>query len=104
MIVTIVTLHLATRCMPAETTKTFESTAPKYRAVLGLLRKNDWVSKDVRRAGRIYVWASRVDADRTCTQEWKKFVADKYGAPAGIEYLHSPVMVDNREGTLGVAA
>jgi len=50
------------------------------------------------------VWASRADADRLYTPEWKKFVADKYGAPGDIEYLHSPVMVDNREGTISVAA
>jgi hypothetical protein len=104
MIVTIVTFHLAKPGTLAEMTKTFQSTAPKYQAVPGLLRKNYWVSEDGRRAGGIYVWASRADADRMYTAEWKKFVADKYGAPADIEYLHSPVMVDNRAGTISVAA
>ena len=44
------------------------------------------------------------DADRVYTPEWKKFVEGKYGTPPSIEYLHSPVMVDNREGTISVAA
>jgi hypothetical protein len=104
MIVTIVTFHLAKPSTLADMTKTFQSTAPKYQGVPGLLRKNYWVSEDGRRAGGIYVWASRADADRMYTAEWKKFVADKYGAPADIVYLHSPVMVDNREGTISVAA
>jgi len=104
MIVTIVTFHLAKPSTLAEMTKTFQATAPKYQAVPGLLRKNYWMSEDGRRAGGIYVWASRADADRLYTPEWKKFVADKYGAPGDIEYLHSPVMVDNREGTISVAA
>jgi hypothetical protein len=60
--------------------------------------------EDGRRAGGIYVWASRADADCVYTREWKAFVAEKYGAPPTIEYLHSPVMVDNREGTITVAA
>ena len=51
-----------------------------------------------------YEWASRADADRAFTPDWKKFVESKYGTPPVIEYLHSPVMVDNREGTISVAA
>jgi hypothetical protein len=50
------------------------------------------------------VWESRADADRLYTPEWKAFVEGKYGAPPLIEYLHSPVMVDNRDGTISVAA
>jgi hypothetical protein len=38
------------------------------------------------------------------TADWKAFVTGKYGAPPSIEYLHSPVMVDNREGRISVAA
>ena len=77
--------------------------ATKYRRVPGLLRKNYWMSEDGRRAGGIYVWAERADADRLYTDEWKKFVTGKYGRPLKIEYLRSPVMVDNREGSISVA-
>jgi len=104
MIVTIVTFHLPKPATLAEMTATFESTAPKYRGIPGLLRKNYWMSEDGRRAGGIYVWQSRADADRIYTPEWKAFVAGKYGAPPTIECLHSPVMVDNRDGTISVAA
>ena len=47
---------------------------------------------------------SRADADRVYTDEWRKFVEGKYGTPPSIEYLHSPVMVDNSSGTISVAA
>jgi hypothetical protein len=104
MLVTIVTFNLAEPSTLGEITKVFQGTAPKYQGMLGLLRKNYWMSEDGRRAGGIYVWASRADADRVYTSEWKKFVEGKYGAPPVIEYLHSPVMVDNREGTISVAA
>ena len=104
MIVTIVTFDLARPATLEDITKVFQSTAPKYRGMPGLLRKNYWMSEDGRRAGGIYVWKSRADADRIYTSEWKAFVAEKYGAPPVIEYLHSPVMVDNRDGTISVAA
>jgi len=78
--------------------------SPKYQGITGLLRKNYWMSEDGQRAGGIYVWKTRADADRVYTPEWKKFVEGKYGSPPTIEYLHSPVMVDNRNGTISVAA
>src|SRR5271170_1516963 len=104
MIVAIVTFHLAQPTTLAEITKTFQSTAPKYQGMAGLLRKNYWLSEDGRRAGGIYVWSSRADAERVYNTEWKKMVESKYGSPPDIEYLHSPVMVDNRDGNISVAA
>jgi hypothetical protein len=104
MIVAIVTFHLPQPTTLAEIAQTFRATAPKYRDVPGLLRKNYWLSEDGRRAGGIYVWATRADADRLYMPEWKAFVAGKYGVDPAIEYLHSPVMVDNREGRITAAA
>jgi putative monooxygenase ydhR len=104
MIVTIVTFHLPQPATLADITKTFQGTAPKYQGIPGLLRKNYFMSEDGRRAGGIYVWESRADADRVYTSEWRAFVAGKYGTPPVIEYLHSPVMVDNSAGTISVAA
>lgn len=104
MIVTIVTFHLQKPATLADITRTFQSTAPKYQGVPGLLRKNYFMSEDGRRAGGIYVWRSREDAERLYTPEWASFVESKYGTPPKIEYLHSPVMVDNREGSINVAA
>lgn len=104
MIVTIVTFQLPQATTLAEITRTFEATAPKYRDIPGLLRKNYFLSEDGKRAGGIYVWVSRADADRVYTAEWRKFVEGKYGTPPSIEYLHSPVMVDNDAGKISVAA
>jgi hypothetical protein len=104
MIVTIVTFNLPQPTTLAEITKTFQGTAPKYQGIPGLLRKNYFMSEDGQRAGGIYVWASRADADRVYTAEWRAFVQGKYGSPPVVEYLHSPVMVDNSAGTISVAA
>src|SRR5262249_39848180 len=64
MIIAIVTFNLAEPTTLGEITKVFKGTAPKYQGIPGLLRKNYWMSEDGRRAGGIYVWASRADADR----------------------------------------
>ena len=104
MIVTITTFQLPKPSTLAEITKTFQSTAPKYQAVPGLIRKNYFLSEDGRRAGGIYLWESRADAERMYTADWTKFVTEKYGTPPVVEYLHAPVMVDNRDGTIDVAA
>jgi hypothetical protein len=104
MIVTIVTFKLPKPSTVAEITKTFQGTAPRYQGLKGLLRKNYFLSEDGQRAGGIYVWESRADADRVYNAEWRKMVTDKYGTPPSIEYLHSPVMVDNRDGSISVAA
>jgi hypothetical protein len=88
----------------AEATAIFESTAPKYQGVKGLLRKNYLLSEDGSRAGGVYFWETRAAAERVYTAKWKKTVEAKYGSPATVEYLQSPVMVDNRDGTISAAA
>jgi hypothetical protein len=104
MIVAIVTFRLPKPVSLDEITATFQSTAPRYQGVAGLLRKNYFVSEDGRRAGGIYVWEARADAERVYTAEWRKLVESKYGTPPEIEWLNSPVMVDNRDGSISVAA
>ena len=104
MIVAIVTFKLPNPATLEDIPKVLQSTAPKYQGMVGLMRKNYWLSEDGRRAGGIYVWQSRADADRLYTPEWKQFVAGKYGVDPVIEYLQSPVMVDNREGSITAAA
>jgi hypothetical protein len=104
MIVTIVTFRLPKPVTIAEATATFKSTAPKYQGLTGLVRKNYVLSEDGARAGGVYVWETRADAERVYTEDWKKMVEAKYGSPPIVEYLHSPVMVDNRDGSISAAA
>ena len=70
MIIAIVTFNLAKPATLEDMSTIFESTAPKYQGVAGLLRKNYFVSEDGRRVGGIYTWVSRADADTLYTAEW----------------------------------
>ena len=73
----------------------FMSTAPRYQAAPGLIRKYYLLSEDGGTAGGVYLWQSREDAERLYTQEWKNFVREKYGSEPTIVYFHSPVVLDN---------
>ncbi len=95
MIVAIVTFKLPRAVSREEIASTFQSTAPRYLGMPGLLRKNYWVADDGLRAGGIYVWESRDRAEALYNAEWKAGVTAKYGAEPEIVYLDSPVMVDN---------
>jgi hypothetical protein len=78
----------------------FLSTAPKYREVQGLIRKYYLLSEDGATAGGAYLWRSRKDAEQLYTDDWKKFIVEKYGAEPSVQYFDTPVIVDNLIGEI----
>jgi hypothetical protein len=102
VIIAIVTFNLPQPVSRAQIAETFQATAPRYLNLPGLMRKNYFVSEDGARAGGIYVWNSRADAEAMYSPQWRAFVTEKYGAEPQIVYLDSPVMVDNSSGTISV--
>jgi hypothetical protein len=95
MITVIVDFSLPEPMSRDEAKATFLSTAPKYRGMAGLQRKYYYLSPDGTKAGGIYLWRSRADAERIYTDEWKAFVRGKYGTDPKLSWLESPVVVDN---------
>jgi hypothetical protein len=103
MITTIVRFVLP-RPVPLDDARaTFESTAPKYRDMPGLIRKYYYRSEDGATAGGIYLWKTKADALALYTDEWKAFVRGKYGSDPTIEFLDCPVIVDNASDEIIVA-
>lgn len=95
MITTIVQFALPRPMSLDEARATFESTAPKYRHMPGLIRKYYYRSEDGTKAGGIYLWKTKQDALALYTDEWKAFVRGKYGSEPKLEFLDCPVVVDN---------
>ncbi|GAB6192259.1 YdhR family protein [Desulfocastanea catecholica] len=95
MFTVIVEFKLPEKISRDQAKETFLSTAPKYKKMAGLQRKYYFLSEDGTKAGGIYLWHSREDADRIYTEEWKTFVRRKYGTDPLITYLECPVVVDN---------
>ena len=73
----------------------FLSTAARYKGMPGLIRKYYFIGPDGIKAGGIYLWQSREDADRLYTDEWKAYVRKLYGCDPVLTYLDTPVVVDN---------
>ena len=100
MIVSVVTFRLQQRWTVEQAASVFKSTAPKYLGKQGLVRKHYFVTEAGDRAGGIYFWKSRADADACYTPEWKAMVTGKYGAAPEIVFADVPVSVDNVTGVI----
>jgi hypothetical protein len=97
-VIAIVSFKLPQKQTLEQATATFQSTAPKYLNMPGLLRKNYFLTEDGMRAGGVYVWESRAAAARVYTPQWQAFVKAKYGSDPEIVYVDTPVLVDNERG------
>jgi len=95
MITAVVEFKLPQAITISQAREIFLSTAPKYQGMPGLIRKYYFIAPDGATAGGIYLWQSREDADRLYTGEWKAFVRGKYGSDPVVNYLETPVVVDN---------
>jgi hypothetical protein len=98
MITTIVQFDLPTPISLAEAARRFESSAPKYQHLAGLIRKYYLRSEDGRIAGGVYLWETRQAAERVYDGEWSARVKALYGAEPRIAWFDTPVVVDNRDG------
>jgi len=98
MITAIVQFQLPSPISLAEATRRFESSAPKYQNLAGLIRKYYIRSEDGRVAGGVYLWESRQAAERVYDAEWRERVEKLYGGKPLISWFDSPVVVDNATG------
>jgi hypothetical protein len=100
MITTHVQIKLSETLSLNEAQDIFATTAPKYLEIQGLIRKYYLLSEDGETAGGIYLWESRKAAEMLYTEEWKKFILQKYGSVPSVTYFYSPVIVDNLLGEI----
>ena len=89
MIVAVVSFQMPKGTTPEGMSGPFKAAVPLFQKVPGLLQKYFYVSDDGRRAGGIYVWASRADADRLYNGEWRAFVENKFGSAPTIDFASS---------------
>jgi hypothetical protein len=100
MMMSIVSFKLQRRWTLDEAASVFESTAPKYLGKPGLIRKHYFLTEDGARAGGVYLWKTKADAEACYTREWQANVTEKYGRPPEIHDAHVPVSVDNDRRTI----
>jgi hypothetical protein len=100
MITVIVEFKLPRPISTEQAREIFLSTAPKYQGLPGLIRKYYFLVPDGTKAGGVYLWESRDDADRLYTDQWRAFVNEKYRSEPVLTYLETPVVVDNLSGEI----
>jgi predicted RNase H-like nuclease len=104
MITAIVQFRLPSPLTLDEATRRFESSAPKYQNLAGLIRKYYIRSEDGRTAGGVYLWESKQAAERVYDAEWRERVTKLYGSEPAITWFDSPVIVDNSTGRTSTKA
>ena len=67
------------------------------------MRKHYFVTDAGDRAGGLYFWKSRADAEACYTAEWRAMVTAKYGVAPDILYANVPVSVDNVQNVIETA-
>ena len=98
MITALVLFKLPERMTVEQARAVFASTAPRYLAMQGLVRKHYILSEDGLTAGGVYLWQTRADAERVYDAAWREFIRGKYHTDPVVTYFDTPVMVDNVAG------
>jgi hypothetical protein len=98
MVTTLVLFHLPSPISFEDAARRFESSAPKYQNLKGLVRKYYVRTEDGARAGGIYLWESRAAAEAVYNGEWRERVEKLYGAKPTFTWFDTPVIVDNLAG------
>ena len=94
MITVIVSFKISTD-LNAETVKDkFLETAPMYKDVDGLIRKNYLLDIEKHTAGGAYTFETREQADKWFDQERIDWITERYSKPE-LTYYDTPVLVDN---------
>ena len=104
MITALVQFALPAPISLDEATRRFESSAPKYQNLAGLVRKYYVRTEDGRSAGGIYLWETRAAAEAVYSGEWRERVEKLYGVKPTITWFDTPVIVDNLAGAITKAA
>ena len=95
MITAVVQFKLTNGTSLEDARAIFQSTAPRYQGMSGLVRKYYLFDPDSGTGGGCYLFETRAAAEAVFNDEWRALIRDKYGAEPGIQYFETPVIVDN---------
>ena len=95
MITAVVQIKLADGTSLEDLTAVFQSTAPQYRDINGLMRKYYLFDPETCTGGGCYLFETRAAAEAVFNEDWRAMIKDRYGAEPGVRYFETPVVVDN---------
>ena len=94
MITVIVSFKISTDLNAEAVKEKFLETAPMYKDVDGLIRKNYLLDIEKHTAGGAYTFETREQADKWFDQERIDWITERYSKPE-LTYYDTPVLVDN---------
>ena len=103
MITAIVQFDLPDNIDREKASEIFNSIAPLYREMDGLIHKYFCFSDEGKGAG-IYLWESRECAEKIYAGVWKERIEELYGVSPEIQFYEPLVVVDNEAGQIRRAA
>ena len=77
----------------------FRQSAPRFQAIPGLVRKYYYVADD-NTCGGVYLFRSRAEAEALFDDGFAASIVARFGAPPRVEFLETPVIVDNETGAI----
>jgi len=95
MITAVVQFKLTAGTLLEDATAIFQSTAPRYRGMTGLMRKYYLFDTETGAGGGCYLFEDRAAAEAVFNEAWRRLIEEKYGAQPSIHYFETPVIVDN---------
>lgn len=103
MITAIVQFDLPPEIDRSKAAQTFQSLAPIYQKMDGLIHKYFCFSEEGKGAG-IYLWESRQAADKVYAGVWRDRIKELYGVDPEIQFYEPLLIVDNALGEIRTAA
>ena len=93
---TVVTRFPLPANLPAEQIRAaFAESAPHFRNVPGLVRKQFLLSPDCKTAGGVYLWNDEVAARSFMLERVAPMIRARYRVEPTIEFFESPVIIEN---------
>lgn len=99
MITAIVRYHLPASIDREACRQHFQTIAPGFGEVPGLIRKQ-FIQSETGIAGGVYQWDSLAAAKRFYSGPWLKGIVARYGAAPDIEYFETVAITDNPGGVV----
>ena len=103
MITAIVQFDLPSDVDRQKAAETFQSIAPLYRDMDGLIQKYFCYSDEGKGAG-IYLWETREAAEKVYAGVWRDRIKELYGVDPKIQFYEPLLIVDNAAGEIRNAA
>jgi hypothetical protein len=94
VIVAIVRFPLSPSMSADDVRASFQSSAPSYQNLPGLMRKHYLRAEDGSVGGGVYLWESKAAAEAVYDDAWRQRLTERFGTPPTVEYFESPVMVE----------